>query len=111
MAVATDDLDAQIATKAAELAALQRRRAESQDQAFVLQLQRVIPPGVMFRCADVLVHATLHPELAAALEVVGIRNARQLGMYFARLARRRPDALECAYRDDLGRHWQLRVTA
>jgi len=108
MAAATDDLDVQIAQKAAELAALKRQRADARDQVFLLTLQRVIPPGVTFRSVDVLTHATLHVDLAAA---IGPMDAQQLGVYFARLARRRPDALEGAYRDDLGRHWQLRVSA
>ena len=85
---------------------LKRQEAEAHDQAFLLTLQRVIPPGVAFRCTEVLDHAMLHSDLAAA---IGPMDARQLGMYFAQLARRRPDALACVYRDDRGRHWQIRV--
>lgn len=91
----------------AELAALKRQQADERDQNFLLILQRRIPPNVAFRCTEVLDHATLHLDLAAA---IGPMDAQQLGMYLSRLARRRPEALECAYRDEHGRHWQLRVT-
>jgi hypothetical protein len=89
------------------LAALKREQVETDDQAFLLTLQRVIPPGVVFRCTDVLDHATLHPDLAAA---IGPMDAQQLGIYFAQLARRRPDAFERIGRSENGCYWQLRVT-
>lgn len=106
VAVGVGNLELAIRRLEAKIVALKRQWADEQDRVFLLTLQRVIPPGVTFRCTEVLDHAMLHPDLAA---VIGPMDAQQLGMYLSRLTRRWPDALECAYRDERGRHWQLRV--
>ena len=108
-AVATTpiDLDDQIAKLEAELAILKQERVDRQTAALLSPLAETIPLGVCFDAGEVLAHAALHPELAAA---IGSMDAHQLGMRLARLARRRPSTglgLERAGRDKRGCYWKL----
>lgn len=106
-AVVVDDLDAEIHRREVELAELKQQRADRQAALLLYPLAQAIPLGVWFDAGEVLAHAALHPELAAA---IGSMDAHQLGMKLARLARRRPRtglALERVGRDNRGCCWQL----
>jgi len=105
------DLDARIAVLETELVDLRRRRADLHEAAVLRVLATVIPLGVCFTAVEVLAHAALHPDLAAAIRPM---NAHRLGMYLARLARRRPQpdlALERVGRDALGCSFQLTASS
>jgi hypothetical protein len=62
-----------------ELATLRSR------EALATTIATVIGPGIAFSAAELFEHRRVAPELAAAFEVGGIRDARTLGMVLRQL--------------------------
>lgn len=105
-----DDLDGQIARLEEQLAAKRREKADRTDAAFLLVLARVVPAGVVFSAAEVLAHAALDRELAAA---IGPMTARALGHYLRSLARRSGAGIvlqRCDDRNNRGCIWSIAIT-
>lgn len=106
-----DALEDRIAALEAELRDLKRERTVRHDAALLDALATAIPFEVVFNAGEVIAHAALYPDLAAALGAV---MPRTLGRRLARVARLSPIAgvaLECVGRDERGCIWQIVVTS
>jgi hypothetical protein len=106
----TDDLDAEIQRREAELAILKQQRADRQASAFLLILARVIPAGVVFSAGELMAHGRLDRELGQA---IGPMTPKRLGHYLRTLALRPVSGIllqRCDDRDKRGCIWSIGFT-
>ena len=108
MSIQKLDLDAQVAELETELAELRHRQREHRDAEWVRSLAVTIG-SACFSSGDLMRHARINPELAAALEGM---SARQIGKRLAALSGRALGnvRLDRVLRNSAGCMWEIRLT-
>ena len=74
--IVADDLDAEISRLEREQSARKREKAERQDAALLLILERDVTPGVVFSATDLVAQSRLHPEFRCRDRCAGRADAR-----------------------------------